>query len=190
MKTWKLDPAHSEILFKIKYLKLTSVIGRVGDFQVKFQTHDESMDTLSNLQFTAAASSISTFNIKRDEKLQSPEFLDPEQHPQISFKATDIDCWQQKAPFHLHGARPPKEYKVYGQLTIKGIIKPVMVTATFAGMVQDENKASKVGFNFHTRINRNDFNVGWGDRRPAGSFILSDEIEIDGEIQLLAETKA
>lgn len=183
MTTWKIDTAHSEILFKIKYLKMTSVTGRLGDFDLAFQTEEQLMKTISDLQFGAAAGSIATFNKERDEMLKSPEFFDAEKHPQITFKANKVDYWGKEPPFNF--AQPfMKDYKIYGDLTIKGVTQPVTINALFEGVFTDEHNQSKAGFTFKASISRKDFGIGWEKQTVARRLILSDEVELLGEIQL------
>src|SRR3990172_3028213 len=112
---WSIDPAHSAVEFHIKHLGLTTVKGRAPVVSGVIEGGDE-----PSVQGTVAVASITTFDESRDGHLQSPEFFDVERYPELSFESTEIE---------LRG----DDLRVEGELTVKGIAKPVTLRGTFAG---------------------------------------------------------
>src|SRR6478735_4682858 len=122
--TWKLDPAHSEIQFKVKHLMITTVTGYFKKFDLKVETASDDFSTLSKIVFTADIDSIDTNNDQRDTHLKSADFFDAENHPQLKFEG------------HKYEANGDKG-KLHGELSIRGVKKPIILNVDFGGMVVD-----------------------------------------------------
>jgi polyisoprenoid-binding protein YceI len=172
---WVLDPMHSEVQFKVKHLMITTVTGFFKNFQVEAETADEQFTSANQVAFTAEIDSISTNNEQRDAHLKSADFFDAENHGQIRFA----------------GARYEKvggdDYRLHGDLTIRGISKPVTVNVEFGGIVVDPYGQTKAGFTVTGKISRKEFGLTYNAVTEAGSVMLGDEIKLQAEIQLVKQ---
>lgn len=166
--TWVLDPAHSEVLFKIKHLMISNV---TGSFQViSAQLEANSDFSNSSVSFTASASSINTNNEQRDTHLKSGDFFDVENYTSLTFTATDFNAQSEK---------------VEGQLTIKDVTKPVTLEVEFNGVNKDPWGNEKVGFSLTGKINRKDWGLTWNAALETGGFLVADELKILAEAQFV-----
>lgn len=174
-KTWVLDPTHSELQFKIKHLMITNVTGSFGLFNVSAETEGEDF-TKARISFTADADSINTGNEQRDGHLKSVDFFDVEKFPQIKFVATKTENADSDGTFDL-----------YGDLSIRDITKNVKLSVEFGGVVKDPYGNTKAGFTISGKINRKDFGLTWSAVTEAGGVVVSDEVRIAAEIQLVEQ---
>lgn len=172
--TWKIDPAHSEIQFKVKHLMITTVTGYFKKFDLDVETASEDFNTATGIKFNAAIDSIDTNNAQRDAHLKSADFFDGEQHSQLRFIGTKYES---------NG----EEGKLHGELTIRGISKPVTVNVAFGGTVVDPYGQTKAGFTVTGKISRKEFGLTWNAVTEAGSVVVSDEIKINAEVQLIKQ---
>lgn len=166
---------HSEIEFKVKHLMITTVTGYFESFTVEAETEDENFTNAKNVVFTADVNSISTHNEQRDTHLKSADFFDAATHGQIKFVGNRYE--------NVGG----NNYELYGDLTIRGVTKPVKVDVEFGGIVVDPYGQTKAGFSIQSRIRRKEFGLTWDAVTEAGSVVVSDEIRIIGEIQLVKQ---
>jgi polyisoprenoid-binding protein YceI len=172
---WKSDPIHSEIEFKVKHLMITTVTGYFGSFEVEAETEDDNFTNATSVIFTADVNSISTHNEQRDTHLKSADFFDAANYGQIRFVG---NRYEQDSG---------SDYKLHGDLTIRGITKPVTVDVEFGGIVVDPYGQTKAGFSVQSKIKRKEFGLMWDAVTEAGSVVVSDEIRIIGEIQLVKQ---
>lgn len=173
---WTVDPTHSEIQFKVKHLMITTVTGYFNKFNLEVETEGEDFNNASDIVFTADVNSINTNNEQRDTHLKSPDFFDAENHNEIRFVGTKYE--------HISG----NDYKVHGDLSIRGVSKPVSVQVEYGGTVVDPYGNTKAGFTVNGKINRKDFGLTWNAVTEAGSVVVSDEIRLLGEIQLVKQS--
>ena len=171
---WKLDPTHSEIQFKVKHLMITTVTGYFKKFDLSLETDNDNFGTSKNIVFSADIDSIDTNNEQRDTHLKSPDFFDASTHAQLKFAGKKYEV-------------AGKEAKLHGDLTIKGITKPISLQVEFGGMVVDPYGQTKAGFTVHGKISRKDFGLTWSAVTEAGQVVVSDEIKIASEIQLVKQ---
>ena len=174
-KTWALDPTHSEVQFKIKHLMITNVTGSFDIFAVSAQTEDEDFSK-AKISFTADVNSVSTNNEQRDGHLKGADFFDAEKYPQIKFVATKADSVDKDGSFDL-----------YGDLTIRDVTKNVKLSVEFGGVVKDPYGNTKAGFTINGKINRKDFGLTWSAVTEAGGIVVSDDVKIAAEIQLIEQ---
>ncbi|MCW3073681.1 MAG: YceI family protein [Flaviaesturariibacter sp.] len=172
--TWKLDPTHSEIQFKVKHLMITTVTGYFKKFDLEVETESDDFSTASRINFTADVDSIDTNNQQRDTHLKSADFFNAEEHGQITYTATK---------YETNG----DEAKLRGELNIRGISKPVPVHVEFGGIVVDPYGQTKAGFTISGKISRKEFGLTWSAVTEAGQVVVGDEIKIQGEIQLVKQ---
>ena len=174
-KNWVIDPAHSEIQFKIKHLMITNVTGSFDIFQATVQTEDEDF-MKAKVSFTADIDSISTGNEQRDEHLKSADFFDAGKYPQLKFVATKFEEVDKDS-----------SYELYGDLTIKDITKNIKLDVEFGGVVKDAYGNTKAGFSINGKINRKDYGLTWNAVTEAGGIVVSDDVRIACEIQLIEQ---
>lgn len=175
MATWKIDPAHSEIQFKVKHLMITTVTGYFKTFDLTVETESDDFNTAQRVEFTADVNSIDTNNQQRDTHLKSEDFFKAEQHPQLRFIGKNFD--------HENDNR----YKLSGDLTIREVTKQVILDVEYAGIVKDPYGQTKAGFSVDGKISRKDFNLTWNAVTEAGQVVVSDDIKIHCEIQLVKQ---
>lgn len=173
---WKIDPAHSEIQFRVKHLMITTVTGYFRKFDLEVETENEDFNTANRIEFTADIDSIDTNNQQRDTHLKSPDFFHAEEHGQVRFKGTKYEGKGDEA-------------KLYGDLTIRGITKPVTLNVEYGGQVVDPYGQIKAGFTVTGKISRKEFGLLWDAVTEAGSVVVSDEIKIHCEVQLVKQAE-
>lgn len=174
-KTWVIDPMHSELQFKIKHLMITNVTGSFNIFQASVETEDEDFSK-AKISFTADVDSLSTGNEQRDGHVKSADFFDAATFPKITFVTTKSENVDNDG-----------SYELYGDLTIRDITKNVKLSVEFGGVVKDAYGNIKAGFTINGKIHRKDFGLVWDGVTEAGGVILSDEVKIMSEIQLIEQ---
>ncbi|MFL5509985.1 MAG: YceI family protein [Gemmatimonadaceae bacterium] len=167
--TWKLDPSHTLVEFSAKHLMITTVKGRFTDVEGLIHA-DEKDATKSSVEATLKAASIDTRTDQRDNHLRSGDFLDVEKFPEITFRSTRIE-----------GSR--KEFKLTGDLTIRGVTKPVTLDVTFEGQTKDPWGGERVGFSASGKIDRRDFGLTWNVVLEAGGLTVGNDIKINIEVE-------
>lgn len=173
---WKIDPAHSEIQFKVKHLMITTVTGYFKAFDLDVETETDDFNTAKKIEFSAEINSIDTNNAQRDAHLKSNDFFNAEQHPQLKFVGKKYEANGDGATLH-------------GDLTIREVTKPVSLKVEFGGTVVDPYGQTKAGFTIDGKINRKDFNLMWDAVTEAGQVVVSNEIKIHAEIQLVKQAE-
>lgn len=174
-KNWVIDPSHSEIQFKVKHLMITNITGSFNLFEVNVQTEDEDFMKAA-VSFTADVNSITTGNEQRDSHLKSADFFDAARFPELKFKATKFESVDDDGSFEL-----------YGDLTIRDITKNIKLDVEFGGVVTDAYGNIKAGFSINGKINRKDFDLTWSAVTEAGGVVVSDDVRIACEIQLIEQ---
>ena len=163
---WNLDPAHSEITFKVRHMMISNVKGEFKNFNVDLESEDENFKNVK-ANATIDTASISTNNTDRDNHLKSAEFFNAEAHPQITFETDSLN------------------EDVTGNLTINGVTKPVKLEVDFGGINVDPWGQTKAGFSFEGKIKRSNFGLNWNAALEAGGVMVSDEVKIAGELQFI-----
>jgi polyisoprenoid-binding protein YceI len=169
---WKADPAHSEVQFKARHLMITTVTGYFRKFDVEVETQADDFNTATKILFTADIDSIDTNNEQRDTHLKSSDFFSADEHGQIRFVGKSFSGDGENA-------------KLTGDLTIRNVTKPVTVSVEMGGVVVDPYGQTKAGFTVDGKINRKDFGLTWNAMTEAGQVVVSDEIRIHAEVQLI-----
>ena len=172
---WGIDPAHSEIGFKVKHLMITSVKGTFNEFDASIYTTDENFMT-SEIDFWMNPASVDTGDAKRDEHLKSADFFDVEHHKQITFVGNSYEKVDNDG-----------SYELYGDLTIIGITKRVKLDVEFGGVMKDPWGNEKAGFSINGKISRKDWGLEWNAALETGGLLVSDEIKISCELQLVKQ---
>jgi len=171
---WKTDPAHSEIQFKAKHLMITTVTGHFRKFDLTVETEGDDFTKASKIEFTADIDSIDTNNAQRDTHLKSADFFDAANHSQLKFSGKEI-------------TKSGDDYQLTGDLTIRGTTKPITLSVEFAGTVTDPYGQHKAGFTVDGKVKRKEYGLTWDAVTEAGQIVVSDEIKIHCEIQLIKQ---
>ena len=186
MKTnWKIDPVHSELTFKIKYLSISIITGFVTSFDLEVQTSGSDFGDVTDLQLTADMTSLNTNHAPRDEHLKSADFFDTENYPNLRFQGTHFQKQGQTTPSLLSVFR--KDYKLHGNLTIKKISKSIILEGEFGGLSTDTYGQRRAGFTVRGKISRKEFGLTWDGITDSGKLILADKVDIVGNIQLIKQ---
>jgi len=162
---WVLDPMHSEVQFKVKHLVISTVSGFFKSFEGELDTANDDFSDAS-ISFSLDINSIDTNQTQRDEHLKSAEFFDAAEYPKISFKSSS---------FTKEG---DDEYALAGDLTIKGITKPVTLDVEFGGAATDFYGNTKAGFEITGKINRKEFGLTWSGVTEAGAVVVGEDIKL------------
>lgn len=174
---WSIDPAHAEITFKVRHLMISNVQGKFNTFDASIYTLGKDFQT-AEIDLSIDASSIDTGDKKRDEHLRGDEFLDAKNHKQITFVSNTIEK-----------SEVDGQYEIWGALTIKGRSKKIKLFAQLGGFIQDPWGNERVGFSITGKINRIDWGLNWNSIIEAGGVLISEEIAIVCEIELINTTE-
>lgn len=166
---YEIDPAHSSITATARHLVFTKVRGTFGDFSGTITIADPIED--SKVDAVIQATSIDTRQPQRDEHLRSPDFLDVENFPTLEFHTTKVE------PNSSDG------FSVHGDLTIRGVRRPVVIDATFLGPQIDPWGNRRIIFEGSTSITREDFGITWNQALETGGVLVSSKLDIDLEVQ-------
>jgi polyisoprenoid-binding protein YceI len=169
---YKIDPAHSIIGFAIRHLEINWVEGRFKDFTGTIH-YDEKDVTKSSVEFTAKVESIDTGVAARDKHLRTADFFEVEKFPEMSFKSTSVE------------RKGKNNYVLHGDLTLKGVTKPVALPFTITGAIKDSGGNTRFGINAQTKINRRDYGFTWGKAMENGGFDIGNEVTIELQLEAL-----
>ena len=172
---YTIDPVHSRIGFSVRHMMVSKVRGQFTEYTGSgyFNAEDPSQ---SHAELTIKASSIDTHNPDRDAHLRSNDFLAMEEYPEVTFKTTKVEP----------GAGG--QFRVTGDLTIRGVTKPVTLELEYLGSTTDPWGKQRLGFEGGTRINRRDWGVNWNTTLEAGGVVVSDNVDLEIEIEAVKES--
>jgi polyisoprenoid-binding protein YceI len=171
--TWSLDPAHSELQFKVKHLMITTVTGSLTSLTGSVVSESDNFEN-ATVDFEAATDSIETSNKDRDNHLKSADFFDAEKFPKITFKSTSL-------------TKDGDDYTLTGDLTIKDVTKSVKIDVEFGGIATDPWGNTKAGFTISTKIKRTEFGLTWNAALETGGVMVSEDVKILGELQFVKQ---
>jgi polyisoprenoid-binding protein YceI len=171
---WVLDPAHSEISFKVKHLVVTTLTGKFGSFEGAVESANDDFSNAS-INFSADVASINTGNADRDGHLKSDDFFNAEAYPKLNFKGNS---------FTKTG---DNEYKLTGDITIRDVTRPIELTAEYGGTAVDPWGNTKAGFEVNGKLKRKDFGLKWDALTEAGGAVVSDEVKLHMNVQLVKQ---
>jgi len=175
---WVNDPTHSELNFKIKHLMISNVSGSFQQFRVEVDTENDDFST-AQIRLTAQIASIHTNNEQRDQHLRTSDFFEADTYPQLSFQSTKVERLTEDT------------FNVYGDLTMKGVSKPIRLSVEYSGVMKDPwGGGLRAGFSISSKINRSDWGINFGGLLETGGVALSDEVKINSEIELLKQPQA
>jgi polyisoprenoid-binding protein YceI len=167
---YSFDKAHSFIGFKVKHMGLIEVPGFFRDFTGTVN-YDSANPTKSSVEFTAKVTSVDTGVAGRDRHLRTADFFDVEKFPDLTFKSTKVE-------------KKGKGWIVSGDLTMRGVTKPVSIPFEITGFVPGgERSGAKIGIAGETTLNRRDFGVNYGGNMPSGGPVVADQVKVVLQIE-------
>ncbi len=172
---WIIDPAHSEIAFKVKHLMISNVKGLFKEFKGSITTSGDDL-VATETEFSLNLASIDTGAPDRDAHLRSADFFEVEKYPVLGFKGTGIKKGNEAGIFILDG-----------DLTIKEITKKVKLNVEFGGRMKDPWGNEKAGYTISGKINRKDWGLNWNAALETGGVLVSDDVSINCDVQLIKQ---
>lgn len=171
---WKLDPAHSELNFKVRHLMISYVKGEFQKFDGQLISKGDDFDK-AKIKASVDARSIYTNNPERDEHLRSMDFFDANLYKKLKFKGISFEKLDDE------------NYKLTGLLTLKGTTNKVVLEVDYGGIMTDPAGQVKAGFAISGKINRKDWGLKWNAPLGNGGMLVSDEVRINGEFQFIKQ---
>jgi len=172
--TYDIDASHSSVSFKVRHMGIANVKGFFNDFAGTFE-FDPANPTAGKAEATIQIASVDTDDQKRDDHLRSADFFDVATHPTMTFRSTGV----------TKGA--DGTLKLAGELTLRGVTRPVVLDVELLGTVKDPWGNDRAGFSATGKINRKDFGVSWNKTLDAGGLVVGDDVTIMLEIEGIAK---
>lgn len=169
---WDIDPTHTRIGFSARHAMVTKVRGAFNDVAGHvFVNPDDPAD--ARVEVRVQLASIDTRNQQRDEHLRSADFFDTENHPEMVFTADTIDEVEEN------------NYVVVGELTLRGIARPLTLPLALTGLERDPSGALRAGLEGTRRITRKEWGISWNTPLDSGGVLVSDKITLEFELSLV-----
>ena len=178
--TWQLDPAHSSVEFSVKHMMMTTVRGRFKQLSATL-TADEEHPEGCCVEVTLEVASLDTGVADRDAHLRSADFLDVENHPRITFRSTAVEGAY---------AKDCDQFRITGDLQIRGQVIAVTLDATFEGIGKDPWGKQRSGFAARTEIDRRQWGLKWNQALEAGGVLVANSVKIEIEAQAVKQDLA
>lgn len=169
--TYTLDPAHTTIGFVARHAMVTKVRGSFDEFEGTIEV-DGDNPTASSATVTIQTKSIDTRNADRDAHLKSNDFFSMDEFPEITFASTAIEA-------------DGEDFKVTGDLTIKGITKPVTIDVEFTGAATDPFDNQRIGFEGEVDVNRKDWGIEWNAPLAAGGVLVGEKVKLTFDVSAI-----
>jgi polyisoprenoid-binding protein YceI len=169
---YTIDAAHSRMGFSARHAMVTKVRGSFNDFEGTIHIDGED-PAKSSARITIQAKSIDTRNSQRDEHLRTNDFLDMDNHPEITFVSTQVQPIDETT------------FRMIGDLTIRGITRQVSLKLDYLGTATDPYGAVRAGFEGSAELNRKDFGVNWNALLEGGGVMVSEKVKLELEISAI-----
>jgi polyisoprenoid-binding protein YceI len=170
---WQLDPSHTSVNFTARHLMVSKVRGQFQGVSGNIHISEDPLG--SWVEVTVDPASVVTGDEKRDEHLRSPDFLDVERYPQITFRST-----------RLEGERPGG-FRLEGDLTVHGVTRPVTLDVEYLGWTTDPWGGRRAGFSATTEVDREDFGLTWNVALETGGVLVGKKAQLDFEIEAVKQ---
>lgn len=174
VQTYTVDASHSQVAFKVRHLGFSKVRGRFTGFEGTVRMAPGDFTTLE-ADASIELATITTGDPKRDAHLRSDDFFAAEQHPTMTFKGDVVSD------------ASGNDFKLEGDLTIRGTTKRVVLDVTYLGEATDPWGGSRVAFEARGTINRTDFGLNWNQVLEAGGLLVGEEVELELELQAVQQ---
>ena len=171
---WQIDSSHSSVNFSVRHMMLSTARGQFEKFSGTIE-FDEANPAATAVDVTIEAASVNTKDEKRDGHLKSPDFFDVEKFPGLSFKSKNVQVIDSN------------HAKLNGDLTIKGISKPVVLDVEYHGQVKSPGGTTNAGFSASTKINREDWGLTWNAPLETGGVLVGKDIKIELELETIKQ---
>jgi len=168
---YTIDPTHSRLGFSTRHAMVTTVRGQFSDY-AGTATIDAANPANSRVSLTIATGSIDTGVADRDGHLRSADFFDADNNKEITFVSTDV-------------RRDGDDWAITGDLTIKGVTKPVTVVFESTGSARDPFGNLRVGFEGGTTINRKDWDLTWNAALETGGVLVSEKVKLEFDVSAI-----
>jgi polyisoprenoid-binding protein YceI len=173
---WQIDTSHSSVNFSVRHMMISTARGGFTTFSGTVEI-DEANPSNSTVDVQIDAASIDTRDEKRDAHLRSADFFDVENYPVITFKSTRVEPVDESTG------------RIVGDLTIRGVTREVVLNTEFIGQAKSPWGTTSYGFEAETRINRKDFGLNWNVALETGGFLVSDEIKISIQLEVVKQVE-
>jgi polyisoprenoid-binding protein YceI len=171
--TWTVDPAHSSVEFSVKHLGIATVRGAFNEFEGSFEVGD---DGSARARGTVQTASIDTNEDKRDAHLRSEDFFHAEVHPELSFESTEIRALDEDS------------FVIHGELTMRGVTKPIVLEAELQGTELDPWGNERVALAASGQLNRGDWGLTWNQALGSGNMLVSDRVKLSLDISAVKQS--
>ena len=174
LSTWNIDPSHSAIAFTVRHMVVSKTRGRFTKWsgQLRFDADDPAV---SSVEVTIEPASIDTADAQRDAHLRSPDFFDVEKFPQATFRSTKVED------------RGGDRYRVTGDLTIRGVTRPVVLDVTYEGSGKDPWGGERAGFSATTSFDRKQFGLEWNKALETGGLLVGEKVDLTLEVEAIKQ---
>ena len=169
---WTLDMSHSEIGFTVRHAGISKVRGRFTDASAEARIGGSLAE--ASLHATVKTASFDSGDANRDGHVKGPDFFDVETFPEMTFRATSVEG-------------DGEDYTLTGDLTIRGITKPIELEVEFTGVAVDPFGATRAGFSAEAEISRKEFGLTWNAVLETGGLLVSDKVRINVEAALVKQ---
>ncbi len=172
--TWTIDSSHTRVGFSARHMMITNVNGEFENVEGTVEFNEEN-PTATMVDVKIEAASINTRDPQRDGHLKSPDFLDAEKFPYLTFKSTRVEQIDESTA------------KMYGDLTIRGVTRPVVMNVEYHGLAKSPWGSINAGFSATTRISRKEWGLEWNVALETGGFLVSDAVNITIELEIVKQ---
>ncbi len=170
---YEIDPAHSSVSFQVRHLGLSKVRGGFDRFTGTIEIAEDATD--SSVEVSLEAASFSTGAEDRDNHVKGADFLDVDNHPTLTFRSTDV-------------RQDGDDWKVDGELSVKGVSRPVTLDVEFEGAGADPWGNGRIAFSATTEINRDDWGITWNQTLETGGVLVGKTVKITIDVQAVAQS--
>jgi polyisoprenoid-binding protein YceI len=164
--SWSVDPAHSTVEFRVKHMMIQTVHGRFRDFEGMIGAGDD-----PSVVGSIKVASLETLNDERDAHLRSSDFFDVERFPEISFNAAG-----------MHFDSDGRHFALPGELTIKGVTRPILLDGELRGSVSDDEYGERLALALRGQLDRSDYGLVWNRMLATGGVLVGDVIDLTLEV--------
>jgi polyisoprenoid-binding protein YceI len=168
--SYAIDPDHSQVIFKVKHMGISTVTGRFDLMEGSYTFDDKDIGN-SSVETTIQTASVNTNKQKRDDHLKSPDFLNVDKYPTITFKSKEVKKGE------------GDDFTIVGDLTINGVTKQVELDAEYGGKAVDPMGNERTAFTAETKINRKDYGLTWNKTLDSGGLVVGDDVKIELEVE-------
>lgn len=162
---WQLDPTHTQIGFSVKHMMVSRVRGQFNSYTAALEL-DEQHPERSHVEVSIDPASITTGEARRDGHLRTADFFEVEKYPAITFNSTAVE------------RTGTDEYRVAGDLTIRGVTQPITLNVALEGQTHDMQGQRRAGFTLSGAISRKDYGLSWNVPLEQGGVLVSDKVQL------------